>query len=73
MSDLPEIAKVVRENEVGIIVQDHQPQTIANAINRLLKDDQLLQRLKRNTIAASEKYCWENEEMVLRKIYLDEQ
>lgn len=72
VSNLPEIAKVVRENEVGIIVQDHQPQTIANAINSLLKDEQLLQRLKRNTIAASEKYCWENEEMVLRKIYLDE-
>ena len=70
VSDLPEIAKVVKENEVGIVVPDHHPLTIANAIKQLMEDEELLQRLKRNTIAAAEKYCWENEESVLRKIYL---
>lgn len=70
VSDLPEIAKVVRDNEIGIVIPNHQPQTIAHAIQRLTQDDELLQRFKQNTITAAEKYCWENEESVLRKIYL---
>lgn len=70
VSNLPEIAKVVRESEVGIIIENHDPQTIANAIKRLIEDEELLQHFKQNTAAAAEKYCWENEEAVLRQIYL---
>ena len=70
VSNLPEIAKVVRESEIGLIVEDHRPETIANAINRLIHDTELWSRFKENTKPASEKYCWENEETVLRKIYL---
>jgi len=68
-SNLPEIAKVISGSEVGIIIENHQPETIAAAINQLITDEELLNRLKEDTKAAAEKYCWENEETVLKKIY----
>ncbi|MCK9339304.1 MAG: glycosyltransferase [Bacteroidales bacterium] len=71
VSDLPEIAKVVREAQVGIVIADHQPETIAQAIQTLLSDHTLYAQLKENTLKAANHYCWENEEAVLRKIYLE--
>lgn len=73
VSKLPEMTKLVAAEKVGIVIENHHPETIADAINRLLDDTNLYNRLKNNTIAASEKFCWENEEVVLRKIYLNGQ
>lgn len=70
VSDLPEIAHVVREAQVGIVIANHQPETIAQAIQTLLSDKALYASLKANTLTAAQAYCWENEEMVLKKIYM---
>lgn len=70
VSDLPEMAKVVRDSQIGIVINEHTPKSIANTINKLLIDNDLYKQFKGNTHSAAELYCWENEEIILRKIYL---
>ena len=69
VSNLPEIAKVVREANVGLIIADHQPETIAAATNELLRNEELLMKYKLNAKTAALVYTWENEEKVLEDIY----
>lgn len=69
VSNLPEIAKVVKETEIGLVIADHRPETIADSINMLLRDEMLLMKFKSNTKIAAKNYTWENEEKVLKKIY----
>lgn len=69
VSNLPEIAKVVREADIGLVIADHQPETIAAAINELLRNEELLMKYKLNAKTAALVYTWENEEKVLEDIY----
>ena len=69
VSNLPEIAKVVKEADIGLIITDHQPETIATAINKLLHNEYLLMKYKLNTKTAALVYTWEKEEKVLENIY----
>ena len=70
VSDLPEMAAVVRGSGVGLVVPEHTPEAIATAINKLLNDKELYASCKVATERAAEQYCWEREEEKLRAIYL---
>ncbi|MCR5115679.1 MAG: glycosyltransferase [Bacteroidales bacterium] len=70
VSDLPEMARVVRETQVGLIVPETTPMAIADAINKLLNDQELYEQCSRNARQAAELLCWENEAAKLREIYL---
>ena len=70
VSDLPEMAAVVRGSGVGLVVPEHTPEAIAAAINRLLNDKELYESCKVATERAGEQYCWEREEEKLKAIYL---
>jgi glycosyltransferase involved in cell wall biosynthesis len=70
VSDLPEMARVVRETQVGLIVPETTPMAIADAINKLLNDKELYEQCRRNARQAAELLCWENEAAKLREIYL---
>lgn len=70
VSNLPEMAKIVRDNNIGLVIAEHTPQAIADSINKLLNDSELYNQCKANEAKASELYCWENEEQILRDIYL---
>ena len=69
-SNLPEMATIVRDSQIGLVIDTHTPESIADAINKLLSDNNLHEQCKKNTLSAAEQYCWENEERVLREIYL---
>jgi glycosyltransferase involved in cell wall biosynthesis len=71
VSDLVEIKKIVEQYDIGIVLPDGSPQTIARYTNELLQDHDKYNRLKTNTIRASEELCWENEENVLKSVYLN--
>jgi glycosyltransferase involved in cell wall biosynthesis len=58
---LPEIKKIVEENECGIIIPDISPAEISKAIIRLRDDSRLLNKLKMNAVKASKELCWEKE------------
>ena len=70
VSNLPEMAAVVKESHVGLIIPESTPAAIAAAINMLLNDSELYASCKAATERAAEQYCWEREEEILRNIYL---
>ena len=68
-SNLIERARIIRQYGVGMIVEDFQPQSVAEVINRLLNDKQVYEEMKANCRVAADELCWENEEKVLEEIY----
>ena len=69
-SNLPEIAHIIEENKVGVIVNPQNPQDIATGIKQLL-DNKVYSKAKQNTVRAAEIYNWENESGKLIKLYQD--
>ncbi len=65
----PEYVAFNNEFEVAILLDELTPENIANAINKLLTDSELYNRLKANAIAASKEYQWQNEEKKLISLY----
>ncbi|HEU4683066.1 MAG TPA: glycosyltransferase [Nitrospira sp.] len=71
-SDLPELRRIIRDSvyPVGAVCDPHDPQDLARAINELVKDDQLLARLKHNAReAAVSLFNWETESRRLLSAY----
>lgn len=67
--DFPEIERVVAGNDVGVVVDSHDPQSIAEGVNRLLDDQALYARVKENTKTAREQYNWDLEKEALLNVY----
>jgi len=65
VSDLPELRRVVYENQVGIVLAEHSPKAIADAILSLKENVKLYTELKKNTFEAAKLLCREKEENVL--------
>ncbi len=66
---LPEIKKVVEKYECGIIIHEITPGEISRAISKLRDDPDLLNKLKRNTVIASEKLNWNIESKIITDFY----
>jgi len=72
MSDFPEMGKVVREAQVGLLVDPADPVQVAEALERLLSDERLRRRFSEHGLkAAKEQYNWERESSKLEQVYLD--
>ena len=65
----PEIQNVVETNHTGICVDSHDPQSIADGVNKLLSDVVLREQLSKNSLNASGKYNWAEEENHLLNYY----
>jgi glycosyltransferase involved in cell wall biosynthesis len=65
----PEIQRVVEEERVGLCVDSHNPKEIADAVNKLLADNQLRDQLSANGRIAKDKYNWEEEKGQFLEIY----
>ena len=65
----PEYEQVNREYEVAVLISSLEPQTIAEAINRLLNDDSLYNKLRNNCMEARNVYNWQAEEKKLLTFY----
>ena len=72
VSDLKEVKNIVETYKIGVVVENHQPKTIANAIKTMLADKTTYDTYKNNTKIASNNLTWENECKVLKQIYLNE-
>jgi glycosyltransferase involved in cell wall biosynthesis len=65
-----EIARVVAEENVGLLVDTTNPEALAAGIQILLDDGQLRQQMAANGVeAVQRKYNWEKEAVKLRSIY----
>jgi glycosyltransferase involved in cell wall biosynthesis len=70
-SDLPERKRIVEQYKVGVVLADLSPKTVANTINTILENKELLVQLKENCKIAAQELNWENEEKILQTIYSD--
>ncbi|MBC7874928.1 MAG: glycosyltransferase [Ferruginibacter sp.] len=66
----PEYEKINSQFEVAVLLDDISPKRIAEAINNLLMDDVLHQRLRDNCLKAREVLNWQQEEKKLLSFYL---
>ncbi len=65
----PEYQKINKQFEVAVLIDDLDPKRIAAAINNLLANTVLYNRLKENCKKAREVYNWQNEEKKFFSFY----
>jgi glycosyltransferase involved in cell wall biosynthesis len=67
VSDLPDMASLVRRHDLGVLIEAPEPAAIATAINGL--DHRAIDRYKRHALAAAKELCWERESQELVRSY----
>ncbi|HVN58017.1 MAG TPA: glycosyltransferase family 4 protein [Bacteroidales bacterium] len=70
-TDLPEISKVVAGNACGIILSSVSPGEIAESVNLLKNNRDLLEVLRQNSKAAFADLNWEKESEKVKELYLN--
>ena len=65
----PEYEWINAQYEIASLIADPTPGKIAEALNKLLTDDNYYNRLQQNCLQAREKYCWQEETKTLLKTY----
>ncbi len=68
-SDLPEMRRVIEDTQAGMLVDASRPSAIAAAVNRLLEDETLRETMAQRALQARRRYCWEQEQHLLREMY----
>lgn len=68
-SDFPELRKIIEEYEIGMLVDGENLETVNSVVEKLRVDKVLYNRLKRNTVIAKKKFCWENEKHKLKDAF----
>lgn len=68
-SNLVEVGKIVRDYNVGEIIESHDPKHIAEKMTNMLNDKEKLREYRANEVVASKTLNWETEKQVLIKIF----
>jgi len=68
-SRLPEIEAVIENEQVGLTVEPESTKQLKEAIQKLVDDDELRRQFSENTKQAKQKYNWDNEKDVLKRVY----
>ena len=69
VSNRKEIANLVLENNIGIVVKNLDPKSLAGEVKRVLFDQDLLLLWRENLKKAQMKYNWEKESLKLKTIF----
>lgn len=69
VSSLHEIKKVVLKYNIGCVIDNHQPQHIAEKLNYMINSEKAYQSWRENCKKAALENCWENQEQILMDIY----
>lgn len=67
--NFPEYQALNQQYEVALLISDTQPQTIADALNKLLTNHVLYERLRKNCLEARKLLNWDKEETHLLAYY----
>lgn len=67
-SELPEVAAIVRNYKVGIVIPSVTPEAVANGIREAFASPEY-ETWKANALKAASTLCWETEEKVLKEVY----
>ena len=68
-SDVVEVANLVKQHDLGIVLTDYTPEQMAKVIGNLLSDTDRMHQLKRNCEKAALVENWEKETEILQRIY----
>lgn len=68
-TDLPEIRKVVKEREIGLVGDTSSSKKIGSLIDNFFSDEQQFANWKANVLIVRQLICWEQEEKKLIHIY----
>ena len=66
-SNLPEMKRLVETEGVGVVAEDNTVEGFRKAIQASLLQDYAV--FQENVFSARKKYCWEEQEKVLKEIY----
>jgi len=69
VSNLPEMKRIVDQYQIGMIADTHQRKDLAEIMKMALFDEEKISIWKQNLPKAARELCWENEEIILRRIY----
>ena len=69
-TDLIERKRIVEHYDVGVIVHDLSPENLSAKLTMMAQDEEARRRWKENCKKAATELCWENEETVLKEMYL---
>lgn len=69
-SDFPEMKKVVIGENIGLVFDPEDPESIANSVTKLLEDEAYRQEMALNSIKCSKKYNWGIESSKLQRMYI---
>ena len=67
VSNLPEMKRFVQRECVGIVSDENTVEGFRNSVQASLKQDYF--RIQKNVFVARKRYCWEEQEKVLKEIY----
>ena len=70
VSNLPEMRRIVEHYQIGAIAETHQRKDLAKKITSVLSDSDKNALWKENLKLAAKELCWQNEEAILREIYI---
>jgi glycosyltransferase involved in cell wall biosynthesis len=65
----PEYSYINQQYKVAMLIDDLSPESIATAVNSLIRDTQLYETMTRNCQAARQVYNWQKEEVKLIDFY----
>ena len=68
-SKIPEVERIIREYQVGELVDPEDPNSIADGIQMILADPIRYQNMKANALKAAEIFNWQNESKKLLRLY----
>jgi glycosyltransferase involved in cell wall biosynthesis len=69
VSNLPEMARIITDYQVGQVLQERQPELLAQLIRSILENGELYQQYKNNCQKAAQQLNWEIESQKLDSIY----
>jgi len=68
-SDFPDLKRIIKEYQIGIVVDEKDPCAIASAVNALLENVGKYKDMCENAMRAAKIFNWENESKKLFAIY----
>ena len=68
-SDFPELRRVIEHTNCGLLFDSSNPDDIANVLNKMISDDNLVEKMRRGAVHNAHHYSWEEESKKLLSIY----
>jgi len=71
VTNLVELSQFVEENEVGLTFEDNNVQSLEKSLSKILNDNILYEKYKKNSIELSKSLTWDHEYIKLKSLYKD--